>query len=232
MWGKSGGKGGGYNSGADQLSQFMNDPWVMRMAMGMQNMMGGGGYNSGGSSGGEGKPKTKAGSVPTVAVLNLQNTTGFGTSSLAMEGYPPEGIAIEYWKECEVFSDSHHVLQDFCGDNAMKEVVELIHDPECNMFPEVYEAWKQNGGDDNCPTIAKCQTIGKWAVGFGGKKHAERAAKLALAVTIAAESDPNKVQQVVGYYPNFGQLLQAANIQVGQPATMSAVNPNNRASPY
>merc|ERR1711972_1204181 len=88
------------------------------------------------------------------------------------------------------------------------------------MHPEVYSAWIQAGGDANIQIVAKVPELGKWAVGFGGKKNAERAAKLALAISIAMESD--RTPTVVKNYPSFGRLL--AHVQATSGAGAGAGN--------
>merc|ERR1712187_436005 len=83
--------------------------------------------------------------------------------------------------------------------------LKLVSDPDGTTHPEVYAAWRAAGGDENIQMVAKVPELGKWAVGFGGKKNAERAAKLALAISIAGDSDltPN----VIRSYPAFGKFL-------------------------
>merc|ERR1711972_646945 len=96
------------------------------------------------------------------------------------------------------------------------EVCKFIHDPDCTQFPEVYQAWKSAGQEDNMPTVALYPAMGQWAIGFGGKKNADRAAKLALAVTIAAVTEPQKLLAVVRQYPQFGQMCTAAGVALPQ----------------
>merc|ERR1712151_1128628 len=108
---------------------------------------------------------------------------------------------------------AHHILQDFFPDS-VNDKVHFDHDPECNLYPEVFAAWKAAGQEDNCPTIATCPSLGQWAVGFGGKTNANRAAKLSLALTVAAVIDKQKLKLVVSHYPQFGQLCQIAGIEV------------------
>lgn len=113
-------------------------------------------------------------------------------------------------KECEIFSEAHHILQNFCtiwGDSQVKEIMTFDHDGEGTTYPEIYGAWKMQGGDDWPMTVAKCQVLKKWGVGFGGKKNADRAAKLALACAIAGEVDTAKLTEVCNNYPSFGALL-------------------------
>merc|ERR1712232_1110528 len=90
--------------------------------------------------------------MPDVKKISLKGTA----SKITAEGYPDECYAIEYWGQCEVFSCAHHVLQDLCGDNMVKEVVTIDHDAEETMYPEVLRAWKRAGNSENTVTVAKC----------------------------------------------------------------------------
>merc|ERR1712232_703712 len=114
---------------------------------------------------------------------------------------------MEFQKDCEIFSMSHHILQALCGDNPINGIMTFEHDSECDQYPEVFEAWKQAGGDDRGQTVAKCDAMKAWVVGYGGKKNADRAAKLALCVCIAARMDPDSVKHVLRQYPEFKRLL-------------------------
>merc|ERR1712061_388741 len=98
-------------------------------------------------------------------------------------------VAMEHSKNLGIFSDAHHILESFF-ELTVNEVVTFEHDPDGTLYPEVHEAWKAAGQDDNYPMLALCPSLGQMAVGMGGKKNAERAGKLALALTIAAVADP------------------------------------------
>jgi len=147
-------------------------------------------------------------SLPVIVGLSVDPA-----SSLVQKGYPSDVAAIAFDKNAPLFGDAAHILQFFFAP-AVKDVVEFEHDPECTTYPEVFNAWKSAGQEDACPMIAMCPGLGQWAVGFGGKKNAERAAKLALSLTVAALAEPAKLVEVVSHYPNFGQLCQAAGIIV------------------
>merc|ERR1719163_2332499 len=77
--------------------------------------------------------------------------------------------------------------------------VEFLTEPDDT--DEVYQAWQRAGGGENYPTVARLPDLGKWGVGFGGTKNGERAAKLALAASIAIDSD--KTAEIVWEYPKF-----------------------------
>merc|ERR1711976_814724 len=110
----------------------------------------------------------------------------------------------EFWKECEIFSQAHFILCEIVGDDQdPKDIMSFEHDADCTEYPEIYEAWKAQGGGDTCATVVKCPTLGKWAVGLGGKKNAERAAKLSMALALASDADPAKLASVAANYPDF-----------------------------
>merc|ERR1712217_885022 len=136
-------------------------------------------------------------------------------SKLVLQGFPTDAAAIEYSKDINLFSEAHHILQAFFPEG-VTDVVTFCHDPEGTEYPEVYEAWKEAGQEERMATIATCPSLGQWAVGLGGKKNAERAAKLAIALTIAAVSEPEKPSSVVYHHPSFGELCTTAGIEVPQ----------------
>lgn len=218
--------GGGYapaGAGAMGMGMGMGGMGMMGMPMGMAATMGpygmggmgkgcgGMGMGMGGMGMGMGMGMGAAGSANLPPIVGLSIDPG---SSIAQEGYPTDVPGIEYDKSCEVFSDAHHVLQDFFPNAMVKEACTFEHDPDCTQYPEVYQAWKAAGQADNCPMVAKAPSLGQWAVGFGGKANAERAAKLALALACASVADPGKVGVICRNYPNFGALCRAGGLQV------------------
>merc|ERR1712151_374500 len=131
------------------------------------------------------------------------------TCSLLRQGYPNTGPAIEFWKEASVFSEAHHILADFFGGSGdISHSIKIIHDPDGQEYPEVYQAWRASGKDENMPTIALCASLGRWGVGLGGRKNAERAAKLALAVALATKVDTVKTATVATNFPSFRRVLE------------------------
>jgi len=221
MWG-GGGKGSDMDMWGASGADYGWGPWASARGKGGGAPYGKGGGGGGGGAGGAwGAPKkapsgggggggggsasTNTGPMPEIVWLALDPSC-----SVVAQGFPTDVPAIEFDKSKTIFSEAHHILQDFF-DGDITEAVEFTHDPECDVFPEVYEAWKTAGQEDNCPTVATCPGLAKWGVGFGGKANALRAAKLALALSIA--TDPamaEKAAQVVGYYPAFGKLITAA----------------------
>jgi len=133
-------------------------------------------------------------------------------SKLVLEGYPAWGVGIEHIK-CDIMSEAHYWCQEFY-ESPIKDVVAMEQDHDGKMHPEVYAAWKAAGQKDNIALVAKCSVYSKWAVGFGGKKNAERACKLALATVLARDGDPSKTAQVLANYPRFGEYLQTVGVTV------------------
>merc|ERR1740121_2955705 len=129
----------------------------------------GGGSDWGDSSSWKKKEKTysadganKTNDLPTIVGISVDPS-----SSLVANGYPAETCAIEFRKDQTIFSDSSYILQSFFSDGAdIRDICQLEHDPEATSYPEVYQAWKAAGQEDNCMTVATCPSMGQWAVGL------------------------------------------------------------------
>merc|ERR1712137_100946 len=138
------------------------------------------------------------------------------SGKLAEEGYTPYGYGIAYWGECkEYFSDAHDILSQFLwrpGKYDYSNSFKMISDGDATIYPEVYQAWKAAGQDDNIQMVGIIPEAKVWAVGFGGKKNAERACKLAMALSMA-EIDPEMANKLSMQYPNFRELLGSAGGQ-------------------
>jgi len=157
---------------------------------------------------GAGKPKS--GDMPEIVWLSLKDT-----SILCQQGFPPSAPSFAFDKSKEIFSLSHHILMEFIPAGMdMKQIVEFHHDPDGDTFPDVYNAWKAAGQADNMLTVAACPSLAKWAVGFGGKAFGLRAAKLAMALSLATEADSTKLTEVCEHFPAFVTLLTAAGYDV------------------
>eukprot|EP00913_Durusdinium_trenchii_P010070 g9449.t1 len=75
-------------------------------------------------------------------------------------------------------------------------------------MPEIAEAIKKGGGEDNCYAVATLPSHGIWAVGLaGGWKPRESACKLALR-TLARHS--GEIERFAKSYPDFVAFCQAA----------------------
>jgi len=79
-------------------------------------------------------------------------------------------------------------------------------------YPEVAQAIKAAGGEDNCIAIAKCPGMGAWGVGLAaGWQGRERSAKAALCLALAA-SDSQNLNRLAQTYPDFGAMCVAAGM--------------------
>merc|ERR1712113_691675 len=85
----------------------------------------------------------------------------------------------------------------------------MINDADANIYPEVYQAWKAAGQEDNIQMVGIIPELKLWAVGFGGKKNAERACKLAMCLCMA-EVEPEMAGKLQQRYSTFRQLIANA----------------------
>jgi hypothetical protein len=133
--------------------------------------------------------------------------------SLVASGGPSEVPAIEYDKTVDVFQSASNILSEVIPE--FKDSCSFEFDGDWNIYPEVGEAWKVVGKDDTCYMVAQCPEMNKWAVGLaGGTKNAEKAAKLALAVAVMADSPP-KLKSMCTTYPDFGDFCKSAGLIAG-----------------
>jgi len=104
---------------------------------------------------------------------------------------------------------AHNLLKDLVGD--IESEVQIIHDPAWDEYAEVGEHIKQAGGEEVAMCIAACPAHGKWAVGQASKwKHREAAAKVALCVSIAPETD--KFDKLIKEWPAFADMCADAGV--------------------
>jgi len=141
-------------------------------------------------------------------VFNLQLMQ---ESQLTVQGFPPEAPAITYDKSMTVFSSAHSILQELVGDISAE--VEIHHDTEWDLFPEVGEAIKNAGAEELCFGVATCPNQGRWAVGIGnGWKGRETAVKLALSFALLADRPPDELENFCGNYPEFRAVMAEAGL--------------------
>merc|ERR1712194_37063 len=115
----------------------------------------------------------------------------------------------------EHFSDAHHILQEFLwqpGKHDYSSSFKMINDSEGSQYPEVYQAWRAAGQEEGIQMVGILPELKLWSVGFGGKKNAERATKLAMCLAMA-EVDPETAQKMCIKYPNFRELVANAGGQ-------------------
>lgn len=141
-------------------------------------------------------------------VLNLELTQ---ESQLTTQGFPPEAPAIEHDKSMTVFSAAHSILSEVVGDISAE--VEIHHDMEWDIFPEIGEAIQRAGGEELCFSVVTCPNHGKWAVGIAaGKKGREVAGKLALAFALLVDRDPADLENFCKNYAEFRAVLADAGL--------------------
>ena len=145
--------------------------------------------------------------LPYVVSLSVNNSCRF-----VAEGYSRVIPALQHFPRIAIFAEAHSILQDFFEGEDLTQKVCLHHDARGTEYPEVYEAWKATGHEENAITIAVCQDVGTWAVGVGGHKKGAQAAKLAMALTLATVATPSKIRKVVDGCPAFGKLLAKAGV--------------------
>lgn len=149
---------------------------------------------------------------PTVTWINLTEE-----STLTAEGLPAEAPVLLYEKGVSVFQSTSYIVYDLLGEE--KDKLEIVHDPEWTVFPEVGGAMKESGLEETCIAVAKAD--GRWAVGAGGNwKHRENAAKLALCVALACDSP--KLDSILRSHPEFAAMLEKAGL-AEVPAPSAAV---------
>eukprot|EP00929_Paragymnodinium_shiwhaense_P095997 TRINITY_DN5739_c0_g1_i1.p1 TRINITY_DN5739_c0_g1~~TRINITY_DN5739_c0_g1_i1.p1 ORF type:complete len:439 (+),score=134.86 TRINITY_DN5739_c0_g1_i1:89-1405(+) len=107
-------------------------------------------------------------------------------SALASEGYAMEGAAVKFDKSNPAMSAAHWALQELVDD--VKEDVTFTDDPDLQTYPELGQVISRQGfGPDLGVCVAVSAKYMRYGVGLAfGWKDRERAAKLALALSIAA----------------------------------------------
>lgn len=150
--------------------------------------------------------------VPKLHMINVEATNKFVAAGLSSE-VP----CVEHSKQQkEFFSNSHSILGELIEDASTEVVFE--DDPEWKIMPEIGEAIKAAGAEDNCFCVAKSDSHGVWAVGQGsGWKGRESAARLALSITLATAT--GRLDELAQKYPEFGQILATGGLV--QPAKKS-----------
>jgi len=108
-----------------------------------------------------------------------------------------------------LMSSAQHILSEIWPDDATQ--VTMQHDPNWEEFPEVGEALKAAGLEEQCFVLATCTSLSKWAIGLGGKwKNREQAARLALCVALAANLED--FSGLVASYPEFTEFCEKSGI--------------------
>jgi hypothetical protein len=162
--------------------------------------------------------KSSSDAMPEIVMLQVNVN-----SPQVQQGYPPDVVAMEFDKRVGLYSESHYVLQSLLSENGMHNgYCSYDHDPEGTTYPEISQAWKAAGKEDNLPTVALIPDLKIWGVGFGGRVNALRAAKLSLSISLAGLVDPKRLQSTAEAHPEFGQMLAAMIAHANQAAEAMA----------
>jgi hypothetical protein len=146
-------------------------------------------------------------SLPPVLLVDLDPS-----AKLVLEGLPSTGVVVSYGGSSykNFFANAHNILQDIIGDTSR---VTFHDDPDWTNFPEVGPAIRAAGGEENCYSVAVCESMGVWGAGLAaGKKPRESAAKMAMA--LALSNAPN-FSGAVASYPEFGKICSAIGLVEG-----------------
>lgn len=101
-------------------------------------------------------------------------------------------------------------LAELLGEEAAREV-ELIHDADWIIFPEIGEAVKAAGGEEHSMCVAIAPESGIWAVAVAAKKkNRETAAKAALICALAAEVEADVYDAFAAKWEAFAELCEFA----------------------
>jgi len=135
------------------------------------------------------------------------------------EGLPALAPLLQYNSDLQhLLSQSQNILYELVGDNEGEAPqVTMTHDAEGGMFPEVVQAAVEQGLESLSICVAMLPGEGLWAVGMGGKwKQREQAARMALCVAVAANTDNvDKLHSVTANNPDFMVLCDGAGIELG-----------------
>lgn len=128
-------------------------------------------------------------------------------------GMPELGPAVCHRAEIQpLMSDSANILASLGVEAG--EAVTLTDDPDWTIYPEVGDAIKQAGGEENSYCIAECPDRAIWAVGAAaGWKRREQCARLAMALALAANAED--CTSLGSSHPDFVRFCEAAGIHTG-----------------
>lgn len=111
-----------------------------------------------------------------------------------------------------LLSSGQHILADLGMETA--EAIMLTHDADWVVYPEVGEAIKAAGGQEQPYCIAECSAKAIWAVGAGSKwKSREQAARLAMCIALAANIED--FEAIAKAQPEFTAFCEALGISTG-----------------
>jgi len=106
------------------------------------------------------------------------------------EGFHVEAPVVTWSKKLQasgLLGSASTILGELVEDVAAE--VELKDDPEWEIYPQLGEIIKDNGGEESSLCVAVCNTNQIWGVGVAGKsKNRNAVAKLALCVALASQA--------------------------------------------
>jgi len=177
-----------------------------------QNLSNGGSQDSwsgGGGGGGGGSWSAGASPFPTTVWATLPPG-----ASLVMDGLPSEGPCVYHEKpSADLYSTGHAILREVLGPDSLE--VDITHDPDWDVMPEVAEAIKKAGGEENCYAVATLKSRGIWGVGIaGGWKPRESACKLALCLALVSGGDEDGICKK---FPDFAAYFNARGPSMAMP---------------
>lgn len=125
---------------------------------------------------------------------------------MVLTALPKEAIALSFnldGRARALEASAQDLLEAIVGD--VEAQVEIHHDPECAIFPQVGKAVLQGGYDDQRLCLAICPHFGRWAVGLADTRESrENMSKVALGVTLAWHAQ--SLDDLVARWPAFGPL--------------------------
>lgn len=154
------------------------------------------------------QPPPRAAVGPTSGAKWIQ--VGEDSPLVLEQSLPQLAPAIIHAPEIQtLLSSAGNLLWDIAGETAGE--IELTHDADWTLFPDVGEAMKAAGGEVQPLCIAVCASQGKWAIGAGGQwKKREQAARLALCIALAANIDD--FGALAASQPEFTMFCESSGI--------------------
>jgi len=146
--------------------------------------------------------------APPLYFISLEGTN----SKLLGEGLPSDAPAVYFVKDfADFYKRSGAILGQLGVNGTEGGDIEFEHDADWEIFPEIAEAVKQAGGEEDGLCVAKCPLKNVWAVGCAaGWRNRESAAKLAICVALAAAS--SQLEELTSSDPVFGRLCASVGL--------------------
>lgn len=145
------------------------------------------------------------------------------TADILKEGWPAMAPSVVYDAAAkDLLCSASYLVYELAG--AAMDSMTLSHDWEWTEFPDIAAALRRAGAIEYpycLATVSLANDKQKWAVGIATNgKHRQHAAKLALAVALAA--DAPSLRDSITNHPGFRELLEASGIYTGDTLTPPA----------